>query len=86
MVRKHAYSDLESEVTADATMHNDSDYADEPSRAPALGEVIRLLNVIRSFVECHGRSSQMLRLVGQPENMTLGATNYRMRQTSISDY
>lgn len=84
------YSDLESEITAGTNMRDDSDDSDddtdEPPRAPALGEVIGSLNVIRSFVECRGGSSEMFRLFDQLESMTLGAANYRTRQTSISDY
>ncbi|KAK8772241.1 hypothetical protein V5799_024515 [Amblyomma americanum] len=83
-------SDLESEITAVMNKRDDSDDSDddtdEPPRAPALGEVIGSLNVIRSFVECHGGSTEMFHLVGQLESMTFGAANYRTRQTSISDY
>lgn len=59
---------------------------DEPPRAPAVGEVIQSLNVVRSFVECNGGDSEMLRLVSLLKNMTVGAANYRTRQSHIDDY
>ncbi|CAN7994845.1 unnamed protein product [Ixodes pacificus] len=78
------YADLEREITDSVTAEIDDD--DEPPWAPALGEVIQSLNVVRSFVECNGGDSEMLRLVSPLENMTFGAANYRTRQSHIDDY
>nr|XP_050025118.1 tigger transposable element-derived protein 4-like [Dermacentor andersoni] len=47
--------------------HSDNGGSNKPFRAPALGEVIESLNVIRSFVECYCGNSEMLHVVGQLE-------------------
>ncbi|KAG0441596.1 hypothetical protein HPB47_015910, partial [Ixodes persulcatus] len=51
------YADLESEITDRETAEIDDD--DEPPRAPALGEVIQSLNVVRSFIIAQGQTSDI---------------------------
>ncbi|KAK8772621.1 hypothetical protein V5799_024135 [Amblyomma americanum] len=80
-----SYADLEGEI-CDNGPSSEGEGDVEPARAPALAAVVESLNVVRSFVECSGGNSGLLRTVSRLEDAAYGAANYRAKQSRIDDY
>ncbi|KAK8769497.1 hypothetical protein V5799_014037 [Amblyomma americanum] len=80
-----SYANLEGEICSNGPS-NEGKGGVKPARAPALAAVIESLNVVRSFVECSGVNSELLRTVSRLEDAAYGTANYRAKQSRIDDY
>ncbi|KAK8779175.1 hypothetical protein V5799_019486 [Amblyomma americanum] len=79
-----SYADLEGQICKGPSNEGEVDV--EPARTPALAAVVESLNVVRSFVECSGGNSELLRTVSRLEDAAYGAANYCAKQSRIDDY